>query len=73
MLKSTDPTASGDRNGIQARQDGTDGVLDEAATEARVGRLAAGLAGSDLDPESLELIMAALTAKACDEVDPGEA
>ena len=72
MLKSTDTTVPSDRDGIHARQDGTDGVLDDPATEARVGRLAVRLAGSDLDPESVEMIMAALTAEACDEINPGK-
>ena len=65
MLNSTDPTGR-DR-------DGSEGALDEDATEARVGRVAARVASSDLDPESLELIMAALAAEACDGIEPGEA
>lgn len=40
--------------------------------EAKASRMAARVACSDLDPESLELIMAALTAQACDEIGPGE-
>ena len=73
MLNSTDPTVLSDRDGIHVRQGGTNGILDDAATSARVGRLAARLAGSDLDPESLELIMAALTAEICAEITSPDA
>jgi hypothetical protein len=68
MLKSTDPAVLSDRDGIPVRQDGTDGLRDDVATSARAGRLAGRLAGSDLDAESLELIMAALTAEICAEI-----
>ena len=68
MLKSTDPAVLSDRDGIHVGQGGTDGILGDAATSAKVGRLAARLAGSDLDAESLELIMAALTAEICAEI-----
>jgi hypothetical protein len=67
MLQSTDPAVLSDRDGIHVRQGGTNGLLDDAATSARVGRLAARLAGSDLDAASLELITAALTAEICAE------
>ncbi|HEV7863208.1 MAG TPA: hypothetical protein VGR20_10925 [Acidimicrobiia bacterium] len=60
MQKSTRPTVLGDQ----------DGILDEAATSARAGRLAARLAGSDLDAQSLELITAALMAEICDSPTP---
>jgi hypothetical protein len=73
MLESTDPAGLSDRDGLRTRQDVTDGIPVEAAISATVGRLTARLAGSDLDPESLEMIMAALTAAACDETNPGEA
>lgn len=46
---------------------------DPAVTSASLGRLAARLAGSDLDPESLELITAALTAEVCDEKNTPDA
>jgi hypothetical protein len=68
LKKSTDPAVLTDRDGIHVRQDGTDGIRDDAATSARAGRLAARLAGSDLDPASLELITAALTAEICAEI-----
>jgi hypothetical protein len=60
MQKSTRPTVLADQ----------DGILDEAATSARAGRLAARLAGSDLDAQSLELITAALMAEVCDSPIP---
>ena len=68
MLKSTDPGILSDRDGIHIRHGGTNGLLDDAAASARVGRVAARLAGSDLDAESLELITAALTAEICAEI-----
>jgi hypothetical protein len=73
MMKSTDPAVISDRDGVHIRQDGTDGVLDDAATSATVGRLAACLAGSDLDAASLELITAVLTAEICAEVSSPDA
>jgi hypothetical protein len=73
MLKSTEPTVLSDRAGILARRDGTDGIVDEAATSAGVARFAARLAGSDLDAESLEMITAALTAEVCDEINAADA
>lgn len=52
-------------------QDRTDGMLDDTAT--RAGRLAACLAGSDLDAESLEMITAALTVEVCDDINAATA
>ena len=72
MLKSTEPTVASDRDGIHGRQDSTDVTLDEAAISARLA-LAARLAGSDLDAESLEMITAALTAEVCDEINAPDA
>jgi hypothetical protein len=73
MLKSTDPAVLSDRDGIHLRQGGTSSIPDDAATSARAGRLAARLAGSDLDAESLELITAALTAEICAEISSPDA
>lgn len=47
-------------------------TVDDAAMSARIGRFAAGLAGSDLDAESLEMITAALMADVCDEISPAD-
>lgn len=72
MPKPTESTVLSDQDGTLARHDETDGILDETATAARVGRLAARLAGSDLDAESLEMITAALTAQV-DDINAGDA
>jgi hypothetical protein len=68
MAKATESTVLSDQNDTLTRPDGTDGIVDETATSARVSRLAARLAGSELDAESLEMITAALTAEVCDDI-----
>lgn len=73
MPKATEPTNLSDQDDTLARRDGTDGILDETATAARVSQIAACLAGSDLDVESIEMITAALTAEVCDDVNAGDA
>jgi hypothetical protein len=73
MPKATESTNLSDQHSTLTRPDGTDDILDETATEARVGRIAARLAGSDLDAESMELITAALTADVCDDINAVDA
>lgn len=48
-------------------------VADDAANLARAGRLTVRLVGYDLDAPSLELIMAALAAEVCDEINTPDA
>ena len=57
MAKATDPTV------LQGE------ALDQAATPAPFERLAAHLGDLQLDAESLEIIMAALTAEVCDQIE----
>lgn len=67
MPKPTEPRVLSDQNGILTRRAGNDGLVDEAQAAASVAHVAARLAGSDLDPASLEMIMAALMAEECDQ------
>ena len=73
MRNATEPTPLSDQDGTRDCHDRTDGILDETATSARASRLAALLAGSDLDAESVEIITAALTAEVCDDVNAADA
>ncbi len=68
MTDATESTVLSSQDRTLAPHDGSDGILDETATSARAGRLAARLAGSDLDAESLEMITAALTVEVCDDI-----
>jgi hypothetical protein len=47
----------------------SDAALDEGAALPHVAGLAAHVAGLDLDAGTLEMVMAALTADVCDQVD----
>ena len=71
MPEATQPTVLTDQDRTLAPHAGTDGMLDDTAT--RAGRLAACLAGSDLDAESLEMITAALTVEVCDDINAATA
>ena len=73
MPDATESTVLSNEPRTLAPHDGTDGILEETATSARAGRLAACLAGSDLDAESLEMITAALTVEVCDDVNAATA
>jgi hypothetical protein len=73
MPDATESTVLSNEDRTLAPHDGTDGILEETATSARAGRLAACLAGSDLDAESLEMITAALTVEVCDDVNAATA
>jgi hypothetical protein len=73
MPEATESTVPTDQDRTLAPHQGTDGILDDTATSARAGRLAACLAGSDLDAESLEMITAALTVEVCDDVNAATA
>jgi hypothetical protein len=73
MPKTTESTDLSDQDSTSARPGGTATILDETATSVRAGRLAGRLAGSDLDAETLEMIMAALTAEFCDDANPADA
>lgn len=66
MPKPTEPSLLSDQGGILTRQAGNDPLVDEAPAAASIAHIAARLAGSDLDPASLELFMAALMAEECD-------
>lgn len=68
MPEATEPTVLSDQELTPALHHRPDGILDETPTSARARRLAARLAGSDLDAESLEIITAALTAEVCDDI-----
>jgi hypothetical protein len=63
MPKATDPTV------LPAGQHDAGTTADDGAALPRVDRLAARLAGLELDPETVEIIMAALTADVCDHIE----
>lgn len=63
MSDATEPTVLSDQ----------DRTLDETATSARAARLAARVAGFELDAESLEMITAALTVEVCDDINAATA
>jgi hypothetical protein len=69
MPKATDPTVLPDRDDSPACHDDADTTAGDGAVMARVDRLAARLAGLELDPETVEIIMAALTADVCDHIE----
>ncbi len=73
MPKATDPTVLPDRDDIPAHHDDAGATADDGAVLAPVDRLAARLAGLELDPQTVEIIMAALTAEVCDQIEGTDA
>ena len=71
MTKGTDPNLLGDEEGTAVDDEG-DVVVDEAGAVAGVNRLAA-LVRLDLDAATLELVMAAVTADVCDQINAADA
>jgi hypothetical protein len=69
MPKATDHAINRDDTDVEDR----DSALDEGATLPHVAGVAARMAGLELDAGTLEMVMAALTADVCDQVDAGPA
>jgi hypothetical protein len=65
MPKATDPAVNRDDTDLQD----SDATLDDGAALPRGAGLTARVAGLELDAGTLEMVMAALTADVCDQVD----
>jgi hypothetical protein len=67
MPKATDPAITRDDTDFQD----SDATVDEGSARTPVVGLTARLAGLELDAGTLEMVMAALTADVCDQIETG--